>query len=363
MMDGNFDRFRKKVWTDIFVKCLLVAFATGLVTVNAVLLPCKLLGVDLLWVFYVLIALGGFIAGGGIAFACLKTNDKKIAVRLDGELKLDESVQTALEFQSDKGDMPSVQRESTEKRLAAIPVKSLSFGNAVAVAICAVICVLGIISVPVTCKYAPLCFASNGRGGADDDPVRNVTDWEWDALDDLIEYVSTSKKADVNAKTGMLSELNGLKNVLLGGVTQNSLSVFVQNTVNGVRNAVSSANDSASDGQKTLNTEEGNYVVNRLYEIFALKKPTEGTDPNDPDNPNNPDDPNDPSGGNMGTGELNISDVPFFDPDKGYVKLGEARDEYYEKLQLALEQGLISREEWEYIMLTYFADLSNTDKQ
>ncbi len=363
MMNANFDKFRKKVWTDIFVKCLLVAFASGLVAVNAVLLPCKLLGIDLLWVFYVLIALGGFIAGGGVAFACLKTNDKKIAVRLDKELKLDESVQTALEFRSVHEDMPTLQREKTAQRLGSISVKSLSFGHTVAVVICAVICVLGIISVPVTCKYAPLCFAHGGGDKIPDDPVRNVTDWEWKALDDLIEYVSASKKADDNAKKGMLDELNGLKNMLLGGVTQNSLPVFVQNTVNGVRNAVKQANDSASDGQKSLNSDEGNYVVNRLYEIFALKKPTEDTNPDDNTNPSEPEDPDNPSGGNTGTGELNISDVPFFDPDKGYVKLGEARDAYYEKLQLALEQGLISRDEWEYIMLTYFADLSNKDNQ
>jgi hypothetical protein len=57
-----------------------------------------------------------------------------------------------------------------------------------------------------------------------------------------------------------------------------------------------------------------------------------------------------------------MSDVPFFDPEKGYVTVGDVRDEYYERVQQALAEGTISKEEWEYIMATYFADLSNKEE-
>lgn len=63
-MDENFKKFKKKVWFDILIKCLCAALAAGLIAVNAVLLPCKLYGIKLLWIFYVLIALGGFALGG-----------------------------------------------------------------------------------------------------------------------------------------------------------------------------------------------------------------------------------------------------------------------------------------------------------
>ena len=43
------------------------------------------------------------------------------------------------------------------------------------------------------------------------DPPREVTDWEWQALDELIEYVKASEKADTVAKTGIVSELAGLR--------------------------------------------------------------------------------------------------------------------------------------------------------
>ena len=56
-----------------------------------------------------------------------------------------------------------------------------------------------------------------------------------------------------------------------------------------------------------------------------------------------------------------MNDVPFYDPEKGYVKLGDIREEYYERVQAAFDEGAISREEWEYIMITYFADLSNKE--
>lgn len=363
-MEEHFSRFRKKVWIDVTVKCLLIAFAAAFVTVNAVLLPCELNGIKLLWVYYVLIALAAAGLAGGIAFLCLKTDDKKIAMRLDRELGLDESVQTALEFAAESGDMLVLQREKTAERLSEISARSLRFSGLVLAVACAVLCVLGTVAIPVTCAYAPLAFASDGQPPKEPvDPIRKVTDWEWSALDDLINYVSASKKADAAAKSGMLAELNGLKNVLLAGVTQNSLSAFVQNTVTGVRNAVSEANVSASKEQKELNSAEGEYVVNRLYEIFALKKPSEGLTPGDPNDPNDPDKSDDPSGGNTGTGELNISDIPFFDGELGYVKMGEVRDAYYERVQNAFAQGLISREEWEYIMLTYFADMSNKDKE
>ena len=57
-----------------------------------------------------------------------------------------------------------------------------------------------------------------------------------------------------------------------------------------------------------------------------------------------------------------VNGVPFFDPEKGYVPCGEARAAYKEIVDKALQEGTISRKEWELIMETYFADMSDKEQ-
>lgn len=362
-MDGNFKKFKKKVWFDILIECLCYGLAAALIAVDAVLLPLKLFGINLFWLFYVLIALGGFALGGGIAFLFLRTNDEKIAKRLDSELKLAERVQTSYGYRGQKGEMYELQRSDASAALGAISVSALAFKHIAATVLCGIIAVTGIAGAFVMNKYVPPVYAASAPGQEPEEPPRPVTDWEWAALDELINYVKASKKADIVAKTGMVLELEGLRGVLAEGVSSSSLTMFVQNTVSNIRNVVKDANErEISDEQKNLNSEEENYVISKLYEIFSLTKPG-GEDGDDTENPDtgdteNPDDPNKPGNSDW---EVNVNDIPFYDPDKGYVKLGDIRDEYYERVQAAFDEGTISREEWEYIMITYFADLSNKE--
>lgn len=364
-MDENFKKFKKKVWFDILIKCLVSGLAAALIAVNAVLLPCKLFGINLFWLYYVLIALGGLVLGGGIAFLVLRTDDKKIAKRLDSELKLDERVQTALSFSGQDGAMLDLQRVNASSELGKLSVRALPFKNIAATVLCGVVALTGVIAAPVIANFVPPVYAAYAPGHEPEEPERPVTDWEWAALDELINYVKASKKADAVVKTGMVLELEGLRGVLLDGVSSSSLSMFVQNTVSNVRNIVKDANDrdGVTDEQKNLNSEEEKYVINKLYEIFSLQNPGGDGGEDNPDDPNggeeDPDNPDDP--GNSGW-EISENDVPFYDPEKGYVKLSEVREEYYERVQAAFDEGTISREEWEYIMITYFADLNNKDQ-
>ena len=75
-MNEQFRKFKKRIWRDIAIKCALSAAAAAVLAVDVVLLPCLLCGVKLFWAWYLLVALGGFCAGGGIAFLFLRTNDK-----------------------------------------------------------------------------------------------------------------------------------------------------------------------------------------------------------------------------------------------------------------------------------------------
>jgi len=280
---------------------------------------------------------------------------------LDGALHLSERVQTALYYQNAEGELPALQRKDAEAALSALSVKKLPFRNLTLTILLAVVLALGIVAVPVIAVYAG---ADGQEAEIPYDPPREVTDWEWLALDELIDDVKASERADSYTKTGIVSELEGLRNVLLAGVSESSLPVFVQNTVGNVRNVVHDANNrDASDAQKAKNTEEGDYVVKRLYEIFSLTQSGETPAPEQP--PEKPgEDPSSP-GNNTGTGELDVSGVPFFDPDKGYVSSGDpaVREQYYAEIQQAMLEGTISRAEWEKIVAMYFSDLKEKDEE
>ena len=368
-MNEDFNRFKKRVWRDVFIKCGVAGLAAGFFAVAVVLLALRLSEIHLFWAIYVLIAVGGCALGFGVAFLLLRTDDSKIAKRLDAELGLKERAQTAFYYQNESGDMIEAMCKDAGVVLASIPTKMLPFKN-LAVTI-ALSCVLAGSAggLPLIMAMTPSAEDRNPAATTPVEPPRKVTDWEWEALDELIAYVKASKKADSYVKTGATEQLEGLRAILVAGVSQSSLTSFVRNTANEIRNIVTDANDrAASAEQKELNTEEGNYIVNRLYEIFSLTPESGGGEEKPPEEGNGDEkDPN--GGGGTGTGKLNIDDTPFFDPEKadkgesGYAKLGEVRDEYYQKAQQALNEGVISKEEWELIVSTYFSDLTAKEDQ
>lgn len=362
-MNKDFKRFKKRVWRDVFIKCGVAGLAAGFFAAAVVLLALRLSQINLLWVFYVLIAVGGCAVGFGVSFLLLRTDDRKIAKRLDAELGLKERTQTALYYLGESGDMIEQQRKDMSAALSFIPTKMLPFNNLAVTIALACVFAFSAGALPIIMSTVR---ADDRPTAATTEPVRQVTEWEWQALDDLIAYVKASKKADSYLKTGTVTQLEDLRALLVAGVSQSSLTSFVRNTANEIRNIVTDANDrAATDEQKSLNTEEGNYIVNRLYEIFSLIPEGEGggeeEDPNGSGGDDEKEDPN--GGGGTGTGKLNVDDTPFFDPEKGYVKLGEVRDEYYAKVQQALIEGVISKEEWEYIVSTYFSDLTAKEDQ
>lgn len=359
-MNEQFLQYKKKIWRDVALKCALAAAAVAVLTVNAVLLPCLLCGVKLYWAWYLLIGLGGLVAGGGIAFLFLRTDDKKIAIRLDRELNLSERTQTALLYGNDESDMLSMQRADAAAALKR--ASKLSFCNLALTVVLGVLLVLGTAALPIVAVFANT--DRNAGTVQPYDPPRDVTDWEWQALDELIDYVKASQKASDGAKQGMVGELEGLRSVLKAGVSESSLPTFVQNTVSNLRNAVSDANESLTDEQKTSNDEECDYVVRRLYEIFSLKQPGGDDGPVTPPD-DKPKEPTENPGNNIGTGDLVIEGVPFFDPERGYVSSGdpEVREKYYSEVQQAMLEGTISREQWEEIVATYFADLRDKEEE
>lgn len=366
-MDKNFSKFKKRVWLHILIKCLSIGLSAAAFAVNAVLIPCRLCGVNIFWLYYVLIGLGGFLIGGGAAFLCLKTNDKEIAKLLDKELDLQERVQTAYEFRGQTGDIFDLQAVNASVALGGV-TKALPFKNLVATVLCGVVGVTcSAVVPPVIAQYVPPVFATTQpeEPPEDYDPPREVTDWEWAALDELINYVKTSQKADGVTKSGMVQKLEGLRNVLINGVSESSLKTFVENTATEIRNVVKDANDreDISEEQKALNSEEEEAVIKRLYQIFAIDLPG-GDDNGDKNGESKEPSEGEPSQDPAAPGGMDLNDTPFYDPQKGYITVGEAMKDgdYYEKFQAALDEGTISREEWEEILILYYQSLSSNNK-
>lgn len=360
-MNERFNNYKKQAWRNVFIKCALSAATVALWAVDVVMLSCLLSDVQLFFVWYLLIAIGACALGFGVSFAILRLSDRKIAERLDAEFNLEERVQTAYAYQNEQSVMLDLQRNDTDNALSRISDKKLRFGSLISTVMLPVLLVIGIVGLSV---LAVLITPKDSNYTPPVEPPREVTDWEWQALDDLIEYVKASEKADSQAKDGMVTALEGLRSVLQNGVSQSSLSVFVQNTVTEITNAVSAANDrdGVSEAQKSNNDEERDYVITRLREIFSLQN-SDGTENSGSENGNKDDEEPVSPGNNTGTGELIISGVPFFDPDLGYVSSGdpETREKYYDIIRKAMQEGAISRTEWENIVATYFADLQEKE--
>lgn len=362
-MDKNFEKFKKKVWIDILIKCVLIGFAGALFAVDVVLLPCKLCGVTLFWAYYLLIGLGAAAIGGVIAFLLLRTDDKKIARRMDRELKLEERVVTSLEFYGQESEMLEMQRENTGAVLLGLSAWALSIGNIIAIALSAVGMAVGIAAIPVITYVVPTVVAETTTPVEPIDPDRPVTEWEETALDSLIQYVRDSKKADARTKSGMLYELEGLRDLLLSGVSESNFKVFVQNSVNNIRNLVKDANavDGVSEDQQQLNTQESNYVIDKLYEIFKLESPGEEPNPNDPEDPDDPDNPDDPDKPTLPPSGINGNRLPVFVPEKGQIVFDdEVADDFFNIVQQKYDDGEITQEEFEYYF-EYFNGLRKND--
>lgn len=354
-MQPSFEAFQKRIRVHVLIKCSSLAALSAFICLVATLLPCKLCGVDLSWLLYAAIALFGGSLGFVAAYLLLRTDALALARRLDEELNLNERIVTALVYSDKEGEMYATQRDDADGALKKLGVGSLRFKRLAATIACAACALCLATAVPVVALCVPPVFAKTEI--PEKELPRDVTDWEWEAFDELIAYVRQTRKADEETKSLMLNLLLGLRGVLEDGVSQSSLVGFVENTVVGIRNGVREINDSVASEQKAANSEESAYVVSRLYEIFRIVPKTD----DDAANEGKPPEESSSGGGNTGTGELNLSSLPFFDREAGYVKCGDKRDEYYAKAMAALQEGLLTEDEWATIMATYFTDLNGED--
>lgn len=193
------------------IKSIVFGVAAGLLVVGAVLLALKLSAIDLAVWYYILMGAGVALITCAIVFAVIRPNDKKVAKAVDEEYKLQEKVQTALEFENEQGTIIRMQREDANERIKSLPHHKPNLKKLWVFPIAVVLSVgMALAGILVPLKQVE----------AEDDPYdRPPTRYEILALQELIENVRSShliqpNKADtIGQLQGILDELEEYDNV------------------------------------------------------------------------------------------------------------------------------------------------------
>lgn len=347
-MNKQFERFVKKARREVRLKAAIVGLSAAALVSGGLLLTLKLLDGNLL------LALAGIAAlpiAAGLFLLLHRVGKTKVAQRLDTDFRLQERVRTMVAFEQEEGQMLRVQRDDALQKLETIPLKKLRFTRAwlyalVGAVSCAVL--VTALAFPVQAEKTPV---------VDVEPPLDVSDWEWQALDELIEYVQNSDADEIVMKPKTLTQLYGFKNLLQSGaVLESNLKSFVDSVISSIRNAEveAAAQEDISEQQKSYNSEVCVYVVNKLCEIFGLDVPQDSQGSANPDQPDEPEgNPGDHNSG--GTGDIVAgADEKLFDDIRGYVSYIDVISDYYAEIVAAMDEGVLSAQEWSDYLEAYF---------
>lgn len=124
-MGEGFNRFKKKFRRGALLKSIAYGLSLGVAVVAALMLIQKL---TLIHISPLVYALAGGLSAlllGVLLSVCLIPNDRRLAKMLDRRLDMNEKVQTMVSFCDETGSMVELQRQDTDERLLAIPLKSV----------------------------------------------------------------------------------------------------------------------------------------------------------------------------------------------------------------------------------------------
>lgn len=353
-MQNQFLTFFKKARRDIWIKALTVGISAALALTGGLLLAAKLL----LWpTAYCIAGIAALPIGAGLFLLFHRLGEKKMAHRLDNEFALHEKVQTMIAFRDCQDPMAQVQRQDTLEKLGQIPTKRLRFTH-LWVYILLPVLAAGLMVTAVAC---PDMTEQQSNPAVVQEIPRDISDWEWQALDDLITWVQNSDADAKVMKPKTLTQLNSLRNWLANNtVTETALTTFVTDVARNIRNveATAAEQDGITDTQLETNAEVAEYVIKTLYDIFEI------TDPDAEDDQTEDPVEGEESDANQGPGGLDkvtmASDDQIFDPRYGdYVRYDQVisgSDGYYTYAYNALDDGTLS-EQWREFIEAYFGNL------
>ncbi len=202
-MGNGFLKFKRYIVTEVCVQSLLVVASSGVFLYALGLLLKKLSVLSLSPLILLLIAVGGACLAGGLHFLLHLPTNRRIAIRLDEQLGLQEKVQTLVEYHGQTGDVTEVQRRDTEEILANTPLKKIRRRENIIPPILAILAIgllVGAILIPTPTPEGPPPVV---------DPDFHLSNWQEQSLLELIQKVNDSTM-DESPKSVVVQELESL---------------------------------------------------------------------------------------------------------------------------------------------------------
>ena len=260
-MSGGFEKIKRLVKINNVIKSVLNAVAVALV------LGAVFMLLDRRNIYELNITLFAAVLGGGalitflISLFAYRKNDKKLALGIDNELKLNEKVQTMVAFRNENGSVIDVQREDAEQRLGGVKkarMKLVRQGRLTSVL--AFVIAAGML-------VSTLTLIPQKVEAEEPELEYTMSEYERQLLQNLIEYVERSSAVE-REKKNILDELNSLQNYLNDTVKDNAKREKVVATIISVDEAVEEVNF-LDDFRKTAD-ERGFKDVSKFADALIL---------------------------------------------------------------------------------------------
>ncbi|MBE6618869.1 MAG: hypothetical protein E7626_03670 [Ruminococcaceae bacterium] len=214
-MNNGFKKFKRKLFVGALIKSSLFGISTGAFLSALLVLISKLSKKVPNPLIYFSAGIACAVILTSLLFILLRPSDRRVAKKLDGELDLNEKVQTMIAFQNESGDVIEMQRRDTERILDELPAKELKGKRLWIHLIMPVLAAAMLVTALLfpTYKEVPPTL--------DSDPAFELSAWQEQALKDLIEEVKKSdmeaspRNAVVSELEALLSELRTVKKVSL----------------------------------------------------------------------------------------------------------------------------------------------------
>lgn len=251
-MGESFEKFKKKILVQTWIKCLCVGFGAALAVTGILLLVLKLTGEENAY-WYLLIGIPVLPAVAGVMFLFLRPTDEKTAKLLDKELSLQEKTRTMVAFREEEGTIVELQREEVLGRLDKTPLKRLPFRRLwcyVLTPVLALALFVSGICVPIKAAVTPT---------EPDDPY--VFDsYDRGLLQSLIREIREDEQLQQTPKDGYVGELEKLLSVMETVQYESEKEAAVLSTIEATYVVGKEAN-TADEIAAVLQTSENSGVV------------------------------------------------------------------------------------------------------
>ena len=211
-MNKNFIRFKRKILAVCLIKSVFIGASFGLTVAGALRLLSNYQLIPLPIDRAVPIGIAAFLVSAIIAFLLYHISDRKVARRLDSQFRLNEKLQTMLEYKNEEGSIYTLQREDAEASLASVAKKRVKLGLLWLYVLTAI---LGAAVMFASFKFVPV---EEPPPVIPDEPF-SVTQLQLEALEQLIVQVDGSEM-ELPHKDNAGASLKTLLEILKPGTTE-----------------------------------------------------------------------------------------------------------------------------------------------